>query len=166
MTRSIFAFTLACALIGAATARTAHADDKIAFVDLQRALEETNEGKTAKSRLKSDFDEKQEELKKAKEEFDKKSPLMKDDVRNKAAGELQQRFMQLQESFARVQQDLAGKEQEATRGILAKLSAVVGKIAEREKFAMVLERSSAVVWGQPSLDITNEVIRLYNQQGG
>jgi Skp family chaperone for outer membrane proteins len=91
---------------------------------------------------------------------------MKDDVRNKAAGELQQRFMQLQEIFARLQKDLAAKEQEATRGILAKLSAVVGKIAEREKFAMVLERSSAVVWGQPSLDITNEVIRLYNQQGG
>jgi outer membrane protein len=173
MTRSIFAFTLACALIGAATARTAHADDKIAFVDLQRALEETNEGKAAKSRLKSDFDkkqkeldEKQEELKKAKEDFDKKAPLMKDDVRNKAAGELQGRFMQLQETFARLQKDLAAKEQEATRGILAKLSAVVGKIAEREKFAMVLERSSAVVWGQPSLDITNEVIRLYNQQGG
>src|SRR3954447_22352548 len=110
MTRSMFAFTLACALIGAATARTAHADDKIAFVDLQRALEETNEGKAEKARLKSDFDkkqkeldEKQEELKKAKEEFDKKAPLMKDDVRNKAAGELQQRFMQLQETFSRLQ---------------------------------------------------------------
>jgi outer membrane protein len=171
MTRSIFAFTLACALIGAAT-RTAYADDKIAFVDLQRALEETNEGKAAKNRLKADFDkkqkeldEKQEELKKAKEDFDKKAPMMKDDVKQKAAAELQQRFMQLQDTFGRLQKDLAGKEQEATRGILAKLSQVVGKIAEREKFAMVLERSSAVVWGQPSLDITNEVIRMYNQQG-
>jgi outer membrane protein len=172
MTRSIFAFSLACALVGGATARVAHADDKIAFVDLQRALEETNEGKAAKNRLKSDFDkkqkeldEKQEELKKAKEDFDKKAPMMKDDVRAKAANELQQRLIQLQETFGRLQKDLGQKEQEATRGILARLSAVVGKIAEREHFAMVLERNSAVVWGQSSLDVTNEVIRMYNQQG-
>jgi outer membrane protein len=173
MTRSIFAFTIACMLVGGLTARAAKADDKIAFVDLQRALEETNEGKAAKARLKTDFDkkqkelnDKQEELKKAKDDFDKKSPLMKDDARNKAQADLQQRFMQLQETFARLQKDLAEKEQEATRGILAKLSQVVGKIAEREHFAMVLERSSAVVWGQPSLDITNEVIRMYNTQAG
>src|SRR3954452_17239787 len=102
MTRSIFAFTLACALIGAATARTAHADDKLAFVDLQRALEETNEGKAAKIRLKSDFDkkqkeldEKQEELKKMKDDFDKKSALMKEDAKQKMQQDMQQRLMQL-----------------------------------------------------------------------
>jgi outer membrane protein len=153
--------------------RLAHADDKIAFVDLQRALEETNDGKQAKLRLKADFDkkqkelnDKQEELKKLKDDFDKKSALMKDDARTKAQNDLQQRFMQLQETFARLQKDLAEKEQEATRGILARLSQVVGKIAEREHFAMVLERNGAVVWGQPSLDITNEVIRSYNSQAG
>jgi outer membrane protein len=174
MTRSIFAFCIAYTLVGGfAAGRAQAADDKIGYVDLQRALEETNDGKAAKSKLKSDFDkkqkeldEKQEELKKAKEDFDKKAALMKDDAKNKAAGELQQRFLQLQETFARLQKDLATKEQEATRGILAKLSQVVQKIAEREHFAMVLERSSSVVYGQPSLDITNEVIRTYNQGGG
>ncbi len=70
--------------------------------------------------------------------------------------------MQLQETFARLQKDLAQKEQDATRGILNKLQGVVQKIAEREHFALVLERSSSVVYGQPSLDITNEVIRMYN----
>ena len=174
MTRSIFAFCIAYTLVGGlAASRAQAADDKIAYVDLQRALEETNDGRAAKSKLKADFDkkqkeldEKQEELKKAKEDFDKKAAIMKDDAKNKAAAELQQRFLGLQEIFARLQKDLATKEQEATRGILAKLSAVVAKIAEREHFALVLERSSSVVYGQPSLDITNEVIRTYNQQSG
>lgn len=173
MTRRIFAFAIAYALVGGFASRLALADDKIAYVDLQRALEETNDGKSAKARLKSDFDkkqkeldEKQEELKKAKEDFDKKSSMMKEEAKNKAAAELQQRFLQLQETFARLQKDLASKEQDATRGILAKLSGVVQKIAEREHFAMVLERSSSVVYGQPSLDITNEVIRMYNQGAG
>src|SRR6266545_205662 len=114
MTRSIFAFCVAYAFIGSYAARAAQAaDDKIAYVDLQRALEETNDGKKAKATLKSDFDKKQkeldakqEELKKAKEDFDKKSSLMKEDAKQKAAGELQQRFVQLQETFGRLQKDL------------------------------------------------------------
>ncbi len=173
MTRSIFAFAIAYALVGGVSVRLAHADDKMAFVDLQRALEETNDGKAAKARLKSDFDQKQkeldakqEELKKMKEDFDKKSALMKDDVKQKMQQDMQQRLMQLQETYARLQGDLQKREAEATRGILAKLASVVQKIAEREHFVMVLERSSSVVYGQPSLDITNEVIRDYNNGAG
>ncbi len=169
MTRSIFAFSLAYALVGGFAVRTAHADDKIAFVDLQRALEETNDGKAAKAKLKADFDQKQkeldakqEELKKMKEDFDKKSALMKEDAKAKMQQDMGQRLQQLQETYARLQGDLQKKEADATRGILAKLSAVVQKIAERENFAMVLERSSSVVYGKPALDITNEVIRNYN----
>ncbi len=173
MTRSIFAFCIAYALVGGVAARVAHADDKIAFVDLQRALEETNDGKAAKARLKSDFDQKQkeldakqEELKKMKEDFDKKSALMKEDAKQKMQQDMGMRLQQLQETYARLQGDLQKKEADATRGILAKLSGVVQKIAERENFAMVLERSSAVVYGKPALDITNEVIRNYNSQSG
>ena len=151
----------------------AFAENKYAFVDLQRALEETEDGKKAKAKLKSDFDrkqkeldDKQEELKKMKEAFDKKAQLMKPEALQKEQKELQDRFVELQNIYARLQKDLAQKEQEATRGIFTKLQAVVGKIAEREKFSMVLEKNAAVVWGQPSLDITNEVIRMYNADSG
>jgi outer membrane protein len=146
---------------------------KFAFVDLQRALEETEDGKKAKAKLKSDFDrkqkeldEKQEELKKMKEAFDKKAQLMKPEALQKEQKELQDRFVELQNIYARLQKDLAQKEQDATRGIFTKLQAVVGKIAEREHFDMVLEKNASVVWGQPSLDITNEVIRTYNSEAG
>jgi outer membrane protein len=173
MTRSIFAFTIAYALVGGFAARAALADDKIAFVDLQRALEETNDGKAAKSRLKSDFDKKQKELdarqteiKKEKDDFDKQAGMLKDDAKNKKAAELQQKVVALQETYMRLQKELGEKEQEATRGILGKLSAVVAKIAERDHFSLVLERSSSVVYGQPQLDITMEVIRTYNTQSG
>ena len=169
MTRSIFAFAIAYTLVGGVAARAAKADEKVAFVDLQRALEETKDGQAAKNRLKSDFDQKrkeldakQEELKKMKEDFDKKSALMKEDAKQKMQQEMGMRLQQLQETYARLQGDLQKKEAEATRGILAKLSGVVQKIAEREHFMLVLERSSSVVYGQPSLDITNEVIRTYN----
>jgi outer membrane protein len=147
----------------------AWAEAKYAFVDLQRALEETEDGKKAKAKLKADFDrkqkeldDKQEELKKMKENLDKKAAIMKPEALAKEQKDFQDRFVELQSTYARLQRDLASKEQDATRGIFTKLQSVVGKIAERDHFSMVLEKNAAVVWGQPSLDLTNEVIRMYN----
>jgi outer membrane protein len=165
---------IALALLGSIAAPTlARAEAKYAYVDLQRALEETEDGKKAKAKLKADFDrkqkeldDKQEELKKMKESLDKKAQIMKPEALAKEQKDFQDRFVELQATYSRLQRDLATKEQEATRGIFTKLAAVVGKIAERDHFAMVLERNAAVVWGQPSLDITNEVIRMYNTEAG
>lgn len=166
MTQKLLAFML----LGSFLAPTvALAEPKLAVVDLQRALEETEDGKKAKAKLKADFDRKQQELdakqdelKKIKEDLDKKLPLMKPEAADAEKKKFQDRFVELQQTYQRLQQDLAKKEQDATSGIFRKLSTVVGNIAEREHFAMVLEKNSAVVWSQPALDITNEVIRLYN----
>lgn len=169
MTQKLLAFML----LGSFLAPTvALAEPKLAVVDLQRALEETEDGKKAKAKLKADFDRKQheldakqDELKKIKEDLDKKLPLMKPEAADAEKKKFQDRFVELQQTYQRLQQDLAKKEQDATSGIFRKLSTVVGTIAEREHFAMVLEKNSAVVWSQPALDITNEVIRLYNTGG-
>lgn len=168
---------MALSLIGsmglAAAPRVAKADTKLAFVDLQRALEETEDGKKARNKLKAEFDRKQkeldsktEELKAAKEAFDKKAPMMKPEALAKEQKELEARFVELQQVYGRLQRDLQTKEQDAMGGLMQKLQKAVGQIAEREKIALVLERNSSVVWGQPSLDITNEVIRLYNSMEG
>ena len=175
MTRStVLATTFAAfALLSTGAARMAHADTKLAYVDLQRALEETDDGKAAKAKLKKEFDkkqkeldEKQEELKKMKDDLDKKLPLMKPEAQQAEQKKFQDRFVELQQTYARLQQDLAKKEQTETSGIFAKLQRVVAQIAEREKVQLVLEKNSSIVWGQASLDITNEVIRTYNAEAG
>src|SRR5579862_603198 len=99
--------TKLCALIllGSFAAPTfALADTKVAYVDLQRALEETEDGKKAKAKLKSDFDrkqkeldDKQEELKKMKDALDKKAALMKPEALQKEQADFQNRFVELQQ---------------------------------------------------------------------
>ncbi len=151
----------------------AMADTKLAYVDLQRAMEETEDGKKAKAKLKAEFDRKQaelntkqDELKKMKEDLDKKSQLMKPEALAQEQQQFQQRVAQLQEVFARLQRDLQQKQQDITSQMFAKLSTLVARIADRDHLSMVLERGASVVWGQPSLDITNEVIRMYNAESG
>jgi outer membrane protein len=147
---------------------------KLGYVDLQRALNETEDGRKAKANLKKVFDAKQKELdeqqevlKKDIEDLNKKRTLLPaEKVREKEA-ELQDRMQKVQQTYMRHQQDLSTKEQEATAKIFERMSKIITKIATAENFTMVLDRQqSAVLFAKPHLDLTNELIRRYNSGEG
>jgi outer membrane protein len=165
----LFAFLLVSAPVAAFAE-----DIKLGYVDLQRALNETEDGRKAKANLKKVFDAKQKELdeqqevlKKDIEDLNKKRTLLPaEKVREKEA-ELQDRMQKVQQTFMRHQQDLSSKEQEATAKIFERMSKIIGKIASTENFTMVLDRQQGgVVFAKPHLDLTNELIRRYNAGEG
>lgn len=143
--------------------------DKIAVVDMQRAIAETTEGKAALAKLKAEVDKKQkeleqkrDELKKMDEDLTKQAAVLKPDVLEKKRQDLQQKLMSWQEAAMRSQRDLQEKEQKATQPIVDKLLRAVGAIADRDKFSLVV-RQEVVLWPQHTeMDITNEVIRKAN----
>jgi outer membrane protein len=156
----------ALALVLAAPA--ARAQNKIGFVNLQRALEEVEEGKAAKAALKKDFDEKQRQLdarrtdfEKLRADFEKQAPLMNEAARKDKAAEVEKKAGELQQVFVQWQKDLQQREAEVMRGMFDKLSVLVREIAEADGFTMVLGEN-AVAYAQPSLDLTNELVRKYN----
>jgi outer membrane protein len=145
---------------------------KIGYVDMQRALNETEDGRKAKAQLKKVFDQKQKELdeqqedvRKAAEDLEKKRTLLPaEKVREKEA-EIQGRIQKVQQAYMRHQQDLSGKEQEATAKIFERMSRIISKIAAAENFSMIYDKG-AVVYAKPHLDLTNELIRRYNSGEG
>ena len=150
----------------------ARAEQKIAYVDLQRALEETDEGKRAKTKLKADFDKKQkeldvrqEELKKMKSDLDKQINILKPDALQQKQGELQQKLVALQETYMRLQKDLQEKEGVETQRIFKRMQAVIAQIAQTESVTYVLEKNSGILYAPPALDLTNELIRKFNASG-
>src|SRR2546423_747085 len=160
-------FVLAAALLLSTSA--AYAEEfKLGFVDMQRALNETDDGRKAKAALKKVFDQKQKELdeqqaalKKDIEDLDKKRTLLPaDQVREKEA-ELQQRMQKVQQTYLRHQQDLSGKEQEATAKIYERMNKIIQKIATTENFSMIVDKSG-LVFAKPHLDLTNDAIRRSN----
>jgi outer membrane protein len=163
-------FLRLAALALALASTPAAAETKIGFVDIQRALREVDEGKAATAVLRRDFDEKQKQLDTKKTEFDKlkgdfekQSAVMTDQAKKDRASELDRKAMELQQLFLQLQKDLSGREQEVMRGIIDKMANVVREIAEADGFTMVLERSdSGIVYAQPALDLTNELVRKYN----
>jgi outer membrane protein len=143
-------------------------DMKLGYVDMQRALNETEDGRKAKDKLKKDFDQKQKELdeqqtqlKKDIEDLDKKRTLLPaDKVREKEA-ELRSRLEKVQQTYMRHQQDLQGKEQKETAKIFERMTKIISEIAAAENFSMIVDKS-ALVFAKPHLDLTNELIRRYN----
>jgi outer membrane protein len=146
----------------------ATAQQKIGYVDLQRALNEVEDGRVAKANLKREFDQKQKMLDEKKTEFDrlrtdleKQSVVMSDDARKEKQNELERKQIELQGLFVQLQKELSDRERETTRGIFDKMHAIVREIADQEGFALVMT-SEALVFAAPSLDVTNELVRKYN----
>jgi len=161
--------TLALALVPLTTLA---ADLKLGYVDLQRALEEIDEGRAAKAQLKKDFDEKQkqldqrtDEVKRLDADFQKQALVMAPDAKAAKSAEIDRKKVEVQQFFVALQQDLAGREREVTRGIFDKMIAMVRELAEAEGFTMVLDRNT-VLYAPASLDVTNELVRKYNARFG
>lgn len=162
----LLATAAACTLL----ASSALAEPKLGFINLQRAMNEVEEGKRAKSELKKIFDKKKKELqgkeaqvKKLKAELEGQALMMKEEHLRAKQGEFQQMAVELQTLLLKHQKEMSEKEAEAMNTILVKMNEVIQEIGKKDGFTMVLNEA-AVVFAPQHLDITNEVIREYDSR--
>jgi outer membrane protein len=149
-----------------ALAGTAGAD-RIAFVDVRRAISECAEGKEVQKTLateveakKKELEEKQAAVRKLGEELEKQESVLKPSELASRRKELQEKFFQVEREIAAFKQSLQQKEAAAVRPLADKMLLVIAAIAQREKLSHVL-RQDVVLWTESrALDLTNEVIRL------
>lgn len=160
--------TLVLLSIGAA----AHADVKIGFVDMQKAIQETKAGKKAKKELEDEFNKKKKELekreadiKKMGEDFEKRSMAMNEDARMKKQGEIQGEMRKYQEIATKAQMDIQKRERDLTQPIVTKLRGILEDIAKKEDFTVILERSeNSVMWAKKEIDLTDRIIKEYDKK--
>ena len=157
----------------ALTAKVAGAvEPKLAYVDLQRALLEVNEGREAKRRLQvvldgkqKDLDREQEALRKEKDVLDKQASMMSEETRMQKQTDLQKKLFDLAQKWEKGKAEMANKERTELQSIFQKMDPIIATIAQREGFTMVFEKTdSGLVYAPASLDITNELVRLFNDQ--
>ena len=143
---------------------------KIAVVDLYRVIDETNDGKKAKTMLESYFEKKQgsldkksESLKVKMDDLKKKQKIMTEDDYQDEVDELQAEIVELQNTYMKYQKLVAKKEMTLTEPILEKLEKVLEKVGKAKGYLMIV-RKEAVAWIPDSKDITDEVIKEYNAE--
>ncbi|MCC6876558.1 MAG: OmpH family outer membrane protein [Sandaracinaceae bacterium] len=168
------AVTLAAAVLLSTMAPRIYAQVRIAVVDLQRAIIETEDGRRAKARLKKLFkqrqtalDEAQNQVKALKEEYDRQHQVWSASVKAQKEAALQKAYVDLQTKYMEYQRELATREAEATRDIVARMERILRRIGQTEGYTLILERSEGgVVWVPSNLDVTDLVIQRYNAGEG
>jgi outer membrane protein len=141
---------------------------KIGFIDVQRAISESQAGKRAKERFQAqvkkaegDLLKEKSEIERLKTDLDKKGPLLKDEEKRNLEADLQRRYVNYQRGMQDQQQDLRQKEGEMTGDILKELEKIVNEVGKAEKFTLILERSQ-ILYSDQGIDITNRVIEAFN----
>ncbi len=152
----------------------AEAQVKLAYVDLQRALLEVEDGKKAKSNLekmKSDrqkkLDAEQDAVRKLQQDYDAQKAFMTDEIRAQKENEFREKLGQLQMTYANLQKELASEEAKITRDIFGRMAKILESMGKTNGYTMILEKTeSSILWAEQSLDLTNELIRRYNAGEG
>ena len=156
-----------------ANAAWAESSVKIGYVDLQRALNESEAGKKAKEEFKVQVDKLQAKLKKQKDEIDslkeqleKKAMVMKEEERGNLEDDYRRKLRDFERDYKDSQADLQKKDNELTGAIIKDLQEVIRDYGEHEGFTLILEAtSSAVLYGAKGSDLTDAVIEQYNSKG-
>jgi outer membrane protein len=164
---------LAAGLIGVmAWAAPVRAEMRIAVVDLQRALNESDAGKRAKESVRGKFEKAQNELKKEREDLDKsrdeiekRAVVLKEDERRSRERELENRTLDFKRKYEDLQRDLKRTDAELTSGIVEELYGIVNDYGRQQGYTLVLESSSGLLYADKALDITDAIVKIHNGGG-
>lgn len=143
---------------------------KIGYVDVQRAVQEVDEGKAARTRLQGEVDEARKKVEaqqsaftKMKADYDKQASVLSDDAKKKKQDELQKAYLEMQQGASDLKESIDKKEQAAMGSISQRMLQVIAEISDRDGLAYVLDKQ-ALLFAPPAADVTNEVIRRYNEK--
>jgi outer membrane protein len=163
---------VALALASFVLPRAAHAEGRIAVVDVQFAVMQTEDGIRAQATLKKLFDKRQQELdnkqvelQRTREDIEKQSRVISREALQKRMEDWQRAMIELQTVFVDYNKELQKKQNEITKPILQKMIGIIGRIAKKNGYDVIVDKQAAP-YARPDLDLTERVIQLYNSGGG
>jgi outer membrane protein len=148
------------------------ADLKIAYVDIQRAVNESNAGKDAKKVITKDVEkfqrliaDKQKELQTMKESFEKQALMLTQDARANKEKEYQNKLREFQRWGEDSQNEINQKRMEMERNISIGLLKVIQKVGADEGYTLILDKNENIVlFASKAIDVTDRVIKAYDAQ--
>ncbi len=152
------------------TAGSAFAELKIAVVNVQRAIGESNEAKALIAKLEADTSADQAAIKalgaditKVQEKFNKDGDVMSDAEKRKLQKEIEDKQIDYQFRVNKFQKTVNERQQEILSQMAPKLDAVLQDIIAKDQYDLVIHRQN-VVYINAKYDITAQVTEMLNQK--
>ncbi len=142
---------------------------KIGFVDLQKAISLSKEGRKARAKLEARLKDveanllkEQKKMEKLKAEMEKKRLLLNTEQKKNLERELQRRHRDYKRVMADANEEMRLREREARDGFLQGIEKAMAEVGKKEKFTLIVTRDQLLYVDQ-SIDITKKVVDLYDR---
>jgi outer membrane protein len=164
--------TLVGGLVAGLIAPVSAGGTRIGYIDLQKVLVRSVAGVAAREQLEreraamtKDLEVRKAEIDKLRDELEKKGLVLSTDARREKEELLQRKVRDARRLGEDLDKELQRKEQQMVGRIGQEVVGVIERVGKDRGFLMILEkRGGAVIYGDPESDITEEIIKLYDQE--
>ncbi|MFQ5579763.1 MAG: OmpH family outer membrane protein [Nitrospiria bacterium] len=145
---------------------------KIGFVNAQKVLEVSEEGKRVQKKMEEyvltrqkviELEEK--ELRQLEEELSRQGSLLSPEAKRLKQSEFQGKLVEYQKKARELNKEVQDKKFESLRNFNKKLEQAIKEIAEKDGYLMVLDKENeggSVLYSSKSNDITDRVMKQLN----
>lgn len=145
--------------------------ESIGFIDLDKILMQSKEGKKIKAQFDQEVKVKQEEIKKMEdavkkkmETFNQKKFALKPEGQKQEEENIQMEIMRGRELMQKYMQEMQVREKELLSPLVERVRKIIENISEKEGYSFVFEKqASFVIYAQNKYDLTDRVIKLINE---
>jgi outer membrane protein len=161
----IFGFLIS----GPLTVSSFAADNRIGFLNIQKAVSSTKDWKSKFDKFKADFTKekkrikiKEQKIKKMLENLNKQSYVLDPDLKKKKEDAFRKEKIEFERYVQDQNADFGKLEKEMTQKILIKMMDVINKIGKEKKYTMILEQK-VVLYHDKGNDLTTIATRAYDR---
>ena len=168
--KSLLAMTC-CVAFGLTLCAVSHAGDKVGFINLQRLVNESRMGKAARADIQKMRKQREEIVSNKLWEVNNLKALLSEkgvtmdpvEKRNKIEA-LRRVYKEYQRLLADAKEDILREDRELVAIILKKADGILKQVAKKRKYTIILKDPKAIGYLDPSVDITDEVLKGLNKK--
>lgn len=164
-------FFLFASLLIAGMAATSFAQSgeyKIGFVDLQRVIDSSEQGKRAQEQMKLKADElaaqaktMKDEIQQMKDEYEQQAMALTPEARTEKRDEISRKELDYNRFVKDSQSELRVIEQRALKQLLEDVGRVVVEYGKTHNYTVIFEAGN-ILYGSSAIEVTEEIIKEYN----
>ncbi len=160
-----------CVAFGLTLCAVSHAKDKVGFINLQRLVNESKMGKAARADIQKMRRQREKIVSNKLWEVNNLKSLLTEtgakmdpvEKRNKIE-KLRSAYKEYQRLLADAKEDILREDRELVAIILKKADGVLKRVAKKRKYTIILKDPKAIGYLDPSVDITDEVLKGLNKK--
>ena len=144
---------------------------KTGYVDMKEAIQNTRQGRRVQKQLQADLEKVKKEisaletqLTKERAKLEEDIPLLSEQKRAQRVQKFQQKVLEFQKKAEERKAALQKLENKLMGPVIQRLQQVIGQMAAKEGYAVVLNRDNNVLWVSPELDMTKKVATRFNKK--